>query len=499
MLQFVPAMTNLLAYIFGSRHLILSRIDQGTRYTVRNILLTSAALIAAAAAQPVLAGDHPVAEAQTLELSKQAIALRSVRGDGNQTGEVAALFRDALLAGGWAADDIVIEPLDDTAFLIATWPGSDPSPGPIVISAHMDVVEAKPEDWERDPFTPVIEDGYLFGRGASDTKFDGALAIASMIELRRQGFKPKRSIVIAYSGDEETTMATSKVIAERLKNAHVVLNVDGASGTFDEKTGKPKYWSWQGGEKSYVDFQLEITNPGGHSSAPRDDNAIAELSQALVRIGAYRFTPELNDITRAYFEKAAPLEKDPLKAQAMQAFAADPTDPAAIAVLRADPYSIGKIETTCVPTMVNGGHAENALPQRATAIVNCRVFPGHSFAEIMEELKVVANTPQITFTDFSGDWTTQAPASPLNPQLVKSFEQALFKAWGPMPVIPMQASGASDSMWYRAIGVPSYGASATFMKESDDFAHGLNERVPLSNIAPGVVYYTALLKDLAAK
>ncbi len=449
--------------------------------------------------QQTLASDHPVAEAQALDLAKQAIAIRSVRGEDNRTGEVAMLFRDALIKGGWKPGDVVITPMDDTAYLIATWPGSDPSLKPIVFSAHMDVVEAKPEDWERDPFTPVVENGYLFGRGASDTKFDGALAIASLIELRRHGFEPKRSIVIAYSGDEETTMATSKVIAAKLKDALVVLNIDGASGSFDDATGKPLFWSWQGSEKSYVDYQLEVTNPGGHSSTPRDDNAIAQLSQALLRINTYRFKPEVNDITRAYFTKAALLEKNPVMAKAMHDFAADPTDADAIAVLRADPYTIGKIETTCVPTMVEGGHAQNALPQRATANVNCRVFPGHSFAEIMAELTQVADTPQVTFSNVSGSTTTQAPASPYNPALVQSFEKALFKAWGKMPVIPMQASGASDSMWYRTLGVPSYGASGTFIKDADDFAHGLNERVSLSNIAPGIVYYDALMRDLASK
>ena len=179
-------------------------------------------------------------------------------------------------------------PVDDTAYLIATWPGSDPSLGPIVLSAHMDVVEAKPEDWERDPFTPVVENGYLYGRGASDTKFEASLAVASLIELRRQGFRPKRSIVVAYSGDEETTMKTSKLIAERLRNAQLVLNIDGASGTLSEETGEPLYWTWQGAEKTYMDFQLEVTNPGGHSSAPRPDNAIAQLAQ---RAGADQRLP----------------------------------------------------------------------------------------------------------------------------------------------------------------------------------------------------------------
>ena len=162
---------------------------------------------------------------------------------------------------------------------IATWPGIDRNAGAIIISAHLDVVDADPADWTRDPFTPIIEDGYLFGRGASDTKFDASLALVATLRLRQTGYQPSRDIVIAYSGDEETTMATSKVIAQRFRNAHLVLNVDGASGTLDEVTGEPLYWSWQGAEKSYIDYRLEVTNPGGHSSAPREDNAIAQLSE----------------------------------------------------------------------------------------------------------------------------------------------------------------------------------------------------------------------------
>lgn len=445
------------------------------------------------------AKGHPEAERQTLELAKQAIALRSVQGPGNRTPEVAGLFRDALLKAGWDAKDIEIVPLADTAYLIATWKGSDPALGPVVLSAHMDVVEAKPEDWERDPFTPVVENGYLYGRGASDTKFEAALALSSVIELRRQGFRPKRSIVIAYSGDEETTMDTSKVIAERLKNAGLVLNVDGSSGTLSEETGKPLYWSWQGAEKTYVDYKVEVTNPGGHSSAPRPDNAIVQLSEAMARIGAYRFTPEISEVTRGYWTEAAKVEPDAKLAAAMKAFVANPADEAALAVLRSNPATVGRVSTTCVPTMIAGGHAQNALPQSATANINCRIFPGHTRAAIMAELEKVAAMPAAKFTDVTGDDSVEAPASPMRPDFVAAARKAVTAAWGPVPIIPSQSSGASDSMWYRALGVPSYGAAASMIKDSDEFSHGLNERIGLVNIAPGVTYYTTLLKDLAAK
>ena len=450
----------------------------------------------AAQAEPT---PYPEAEAQTLELTMETIALRSVQGEGNRTAEVAQVFRRALLAGGWAEGDVEIVPVDDTAYLIATWPGSDPSLGPVVISAHMDVVEARPEDWQRDPFTPVIENGYIYGRGASDTKFEASLVVASLIELRRQGFRPRRSIVVAYSGDEETTMKTSRLIAERLRNAHIVLNVDGASGLAVEKTGAPLYWTWQGAEKTYIDFRLEATNAGGHSSTPRPDNAIAQLAQAVGRIAAYRFKPEINDITRAYFEQVSEIQPDPELAAAMRAFAADPTDAAAVELLRGDVVLNAVIGTTCVPTMIEGGHAPNALPQRATAVVNCRVFPGHTTAEIQAELERVAATPGVTFTDITGDTSIASPPSPLRHEFVEAFTKGVRAAWGDVPVYPAQSSGATDSMWYRALGVPSYGSSASFIRESDEFSNGLDERMPLNNIRPGITYYLTVLEELASR
>ena len=359
--------------------------------------IVAAGLILAATSQAQTRSAHPAADAQALDLAKRAIALRSVAGPGNKTPEVAALYKAALVAGGFADRDVAITRVGDTAYLIGTWPGSDPALKPLVISGHMDVVEAKPSDWKRDPFTPVVEDGYLFGRGATDMKLDGTIAIAALTELRRQGYKPRRTIVIEFSGDEETTMRTSAIIAEKLKNAELVLNIDGGGGVLDEKTGKPEYFTWQGAEKTYADFEITVTNPGGHSSAPRPVNAIVQLSRVLDRIGAYRFTPELSPLTRAALTAAAPYE-EPAIGKAMLAFVADPTDQQAIATLVANPSTVGRIGTTCVATMISGGHALNALPQKATANINCRIFPGHKPAEILAELKRVGAEPAATFT-----------------------------------------------------------------------------------------------------
>ena len=456
-------------------------------------VLALGCLVPAAEARPVVTAQ---AEAQVLELSKQVIAMRSVRGPDNRTIDVARAFKAALLAGGWADQDVEIVPFEDTAYLLATWRGSDPRLKPLVISGHMDVVEAKPADWERDPFTPVVENGYLFGRGASDTKFGDALAAVALIELRRQGYKPKRTIVLEFSGDEEVSMHTSQAIANRLANAEMVLNTDGSGGTYSPE-GKPLFFAWDGAEKTYVDFQLEVTNPGGHSSAPRADNAIVQLATALGRIGAYRFKAEQSPLTKAYFERAAGFESDPRLAAAMRAFAANPEDAAAIAVLRGSTSYVGKTGTTCVPTLIGGGHAENALPQRATANINCRIFPGHQRGEIMAELERVAQVPQVKFTEITGGDSVETAASPMRPDFVAAVDRAIKASWPGVPVIPTQSSGASDSMWFRAKGIPAYGISPIFIKDTDEFSHGLNERVQLNNIRPGLTYYFSLFTDLS--
>jgi acetylornithine deacetylase/succinyl-diaminopimelate desuccinylase-like protein len=453
--------------------------------------------LAVLTANPLAAATlgHPQAEAEALDLAKKAIALRSVAGPGNQTPQVAALYKDALVKGGFAANDVTITPVDDTAYLIARWPGSDSALKPLVISGHMDVVEAKPADWKRDPFTPVVENGYLFGRGATDMKLDGTIAIASLIELKREGYHPRRTVIIEFSGDEETDMKTSAIIAGKLANAELVLNIDGGGGVLDQKTGKPEYFTWQGAEKTYADFRLTVTNPGGHSSEPRKDNAINQLAAALVKIGNYRFKPELSPLTKAYFTEAAKYE-DPKTGKAMRAFAANPADAQAIEVLAANPAMVGKIGTTCVATMVSGGHALNALPQRAEANINCRIFPGHSPASIMVELQKVAAEPAVQFKDVT-QGSVPNDASPMRPDFVEAVTKAIGAIYPGTPVFPSMASGASDSMWFRYHHVPSYGASPVFIKDSDDFSHGLNERTPISNIAPGIDYYLSVVGDLS--
>lgn len=438
--------------------------------------------------------DHSRADGQALDLAKQAIALRSVRGPGNQAPQVAALFKSALVAGGFADADVTITPVDDTAFLIARWKGRDSKLKPLIISGHMDVVEAKPSDWQRDPFTPVVENGLLYGRGASDMKLDDALAVAALIELKRQGYKPRRDIALILSGDEETTMKTTEMASKELSNGEMVLNVDGTGGQLDA-SGKPQYFSWSGAEKTYADFEMTVTSPGGHSSRPYDPNAISQMSAALVRIGQYKFKPELSDLTREYFKGAANYETAETAA-AMRAFAADPTDTKAIATLRANPSTVGRIGTTCVATMIRGGHALNALPQSVSADINCRIFPGHPREEIMAELQRAAADPAVKFKDIS-EGSVATDASPLRTDLVNAVTKAIHIGYPGVPVFPTMSSGASDSMWFRNEHIPSYGISPLFIKDSDRFSHGLNERIPVDNITPAVSYMLSLFTDLS--
>ncbi|ATU72445.1 hypothetical protein CFR78_13955 [Komagataeibacter rhaeticus] len=438
---------------------------------------------------------HPQADGQALDLARKAIALRSVAGPGDRTADVARLFRKTLLAGGFASRDITITPFRDTVYMTATWPGTNPALKPLVLLGHIDVVEAKPADWQRDPFTPVVENGYLFGRGSTDMKLDDAMIIAAVLELKREGYRPERSIVLAFSGDEETEMRSGEALADRLANAEMVLNVDLASGVLDEQTGKPKYFTWTGAEKTCIDYQLTVTNPGGHSSEPRADNAIDVLAAALLRVQAHRFRPEVNDLTRRYFTQAADLQPAPI-GQAMKAFAANPADRKAIATLSADPAMVGRLGTTCVVTMVQGGHAVNALPQRATATIDCRIFPGHSAQDIMAELQQVIADPQVKVTNVTAGSAVTAP-SPMRPDFVNAVTKAVDSVYPGLPVIPSMLSGATDNMWFRAHGVPSYGASPLFIKPSENFSHGLNERTPVASIAPGMDYLLSIISDLS--
>jgi acetylornithine deacetylase/succinyl-diaminopimelate desuccinylase-like protein len=456
---------------------------------MRNLTAPIALAAALLAAAPVHAKPADADAAKAILID--SIAIPTVMGRG-KVPELAAYYAGILKAAGFADSDIVITPMGETATLAVTLSGTTKAK-PIVLLGHMDVVEADPKDWARDPFVPVEEDGYIFGRGSEDNKFDVAMMIATLAQLKQDGFKPKRAIILLLSGDEETAMVTTQALAAKYKGAEFALNGDGGGGLIGED-GKAKYYGLQAGEKTYADYVLEVTNPGGHSSRPGAVNAIVQLSEALAKIGAYRFTPQQNELTKVGMPIVADQVGGDIGA-ALKAFAANPSDAGAIATIRADPEYIGQIGTTCIPTLVKGGHAENALPQRATANINCRIFPGVSIEAVRAELEKVVADPAIQVnTDPNA---TASDASPLRPDVMAAVTKAVHARAPNLPIIPSMSAGATDSLHFRAVGVPSYGVAGLFSKASDSFAHGLNERVPVDAIAPALAHWDSLLRDLS--
>ena len=458
-------------------------------------LLLAAAFSAAALASSALAAPpkpDPALHDQALEVLTKSIAFRTVQGAG-QTSAYAAYLKGVLVAGGYKPDEIVIEPMGDTAFLIARYPGTDPKRKPIVISGHMDVVAANPSDWTRDPFTPVVENGFIYGRGAVDDKFDVSMVVAVLAKLRREGWKPGRDIVLALSGDEETVMATTGELAKRLKNAELVLNTDGGGGAL--KDGKPTPYGIQGAEKTYADFTVTFTDPGGHSSRPTPTNAIYRLSRALDKIAAYRFPTMQNEITKAALGAEGDSVPGPV-GEALKRFAANPQDQAAVETLSADPDYNPNLRTTCVATMISGGHAPNALPQKATATVNCRIFPGTPSASVRQTLADVIGDPTAVVARIADDGALDSPASPLRPDVMAAVAKAVHARYPGLAILPSQDNGASDSMYFRAAGVPSYGVSGLFMEQGQSFIHGLNEKAPIAGIDGDLAHWDSILRDL---
>lgn len=444
---------------------------------------------AAAAPQPDEAG-------RALDLLKASIGFQTVEGH-HQVPVYAAYLKSVLVKGGFAASDVVFTPIGETGTLEATWKGSDPSLKPIVISDHMDVVAADPKDWTRSPFKAVVENGYTYGRGAIDDKFDVSVVITALTTMKQQGFKPKRTIILALSGDEETDMHTAQALAKKLKGADMVLNGDGGGGTLDEN-GKPLLYGLQAGEKTYADFEIAFTSAGGHSSRPGKvaDNPIYRVAKAIDRIAAYQFPPQSNELTTAYLSAMAKRTPGSL-GQAMQRFAANPKDTEAADELSADPEFVGQVRTTCVATMLSGGHALNALPQRAAVSVNCRIFPGVKIPEIEATLKKVVDDPDAKFAILGNP--TSSDASPLEPRIMAAVKKAVAANRPGVEIVPSMSAGASDSLYFRAVGIPSYGVSGAFMKPSDDFAHGLNERSPVDAIPGALRQWHSLLTTLASE
>ncbi len=458
---------------------------------IKPMLIAALALATAAtAASPAVAAPGDAAYAKSLLM--QGVGFDTVKGRG-RVPAYAAFLKAQLVAGGFAAVDIAVEPVGETALLHLIWRGTG-TKRPIAITGHMDVVEANPKDWVRDPFVAVEDAGFIFGRGVSDDKFDVSMITATLIALKSQGFKPGRDVHFFLSGDEESG-DTAIVQAKQAKAAGVeyMLNGDSGGGSINA-AGKADGYGLSAAEKTYADFRVRATNPGGHSSRPTATNAIAELAAATVKIQAYHFVPQSNEITRASLVVSGRADGGSL-GQAALAFAANPDDAAAAAALRADPGTVGQIGTTCVPTMVSGGHAENALPQAAVLNVNCRIFPGVAAETVRAELARVVGDPGITVTTVGDPPST--PASPLRPDVVAAVAKAVAASHPGIVPTPGMDAGASDSVHYRSVGIPSYGVSGLFMKSSDVFIHGLNERIPTAAIAPALVHWRILITELA--
>ena len=436
-----------------------------------------------------------------LEIYRHIISVRSAAGHGNVP-EVANYLADRFRDGGFDNADIHVLPQtlstgEETASLVVRYEGNDSSGRePILLIAHMDVVDALPEDWERDPFTLVEEGGYFFGRGTLDDKFGITTLTTTFLRLKAAGFVPNRDLILGFTGDEETGMETTRALANdyrELTDAEYVLNADGGGGFLDHN-GKAMAFMVQAAEKTFASFELTIRNPGGHSSLPRPDNAIYELATVLKNIEAYTFPTQTNDITRGYFEKSAAVTPSPV-GDAMKRFAANPGDQEAIAVLRQSPMQNSVTRTTCIATMLSAGHAENALPQSATATVNCRIFPGVAVDDVRARLIEVAGNDALEIE--IRQEAVSSPASPINEEINAAVTKAVHNQHPDIPIIPYMAPYGTDGKEMRLAGMPTYGVMGLFIKEEDEFAHGLNERVQVDVFFAALEYWHDMLTDLA--
>jgi acetylornithine deacetylase/succinyl-diaminopimelate desuccinylase-like protein len=368
---------------------------------------------------------------------------------------------------------------------------------PVLFIAHMDVVTANPSEWLRDPFTLIEEDGYFFGRGTADIKSEIVAITTAFMRLRREGFVPNRDLIIAFTGDEETSQATTRDLVDKhraLIDADYALNGDGGGGTFAEGSGAAQLFYLQGAEKSYATFEIVARNAGGHSSQPRADNAIYALADALKALQAHRFPVLSNEWTLGSFAVAGPATGGELGA-AMSRFAANPADATASDRLAREHAYVGRTRTTCVATMLKGGHAENALAQTAAATVNCRIFPGTRWEDVRMELqRVVGDEVEVKQAGRAFD----SIASPMRADVRGAVTKALHSVYPGVKVVPDQASYYTDGSVLRAAGIPTYGVSGLFSKDSDNFSHGLNERIEVRAFYNSVTYWDRLIRDVGS-
>ncbi len=432
------------------------------------------------------------------EIFKELIEIPTVEGF-DRTLEAAEAMAARLIAAGFPVDDVqVIGPAPELGNLVARYRGTGDGGGPILLMAHLDVVPALREDWSFDPFDFMEKDGYFYGRGTTDNKAGAAILVADFIRLKQEGFVPDRDLIMVLSADEETTGASvTWLVNERrdLVDADFALNTDAGGGTL--RDGKPSLFTVQASEKVYLTFQLEVKNPGGHSSIPVQDNAIYRLTMGLARLSEFQFPIELNEVSRAFFARYADFEEGETAAD-MKAIGADPPDSAAAARLAAaEPYYNAMMRTTCVATRLAAGHADNALPQTAQAVVNCRILPGKSPDEVEEELRRVVGDEEISVTRLSEP--TPSPPSPLAPDIMGPIEDLVEELYPGAPVIPVMSTGATDGLFVRNGGIPVYGVSALLEDEDEEIrAHGRDERLSVRAFYESLEFWYRMLKEFSS-
>ena len=473
---------------------------------MRRTLMFSAA-VAAMLAAPALAQTAPAPmtpdQAAFRALYKELVETNTTLSAGSCT-LAAERMAARLKAAGMRDDQLRL--FADPAFpkeggLVATYPGTSKSLKPMLLLAHVDVVEAKREDWVRDPFTLIEEDGYLYARGTVDDKAQAAIFTDTLIRFAQAGYRPRRTIKLALTCGEETSGAFNG--ADWLVKNHrdwidaeFALN-EGGGGRTDGKGvsegGKLVTQTMQIGEKAYQDYTLTVTNPGGHSSRPLPDNAVYQLSQALLKVGSYRFPLQFNDVTRDYFRTVGAARGD-ATGKAMVALVANPADSAAEAVANTDPMLHSMLRTTCVATMVNAGHALNALPQRATANVNCRMFPGRTADETQAALAQVIADPVVKIEQRVKDKPI-AVVPPLDEKIMGPARKLAAKWFPGVPVVPFMSTGATDAVYLT--GIPVYGVPGPWSNPDGNGIHGLNERIEIRALMTGRDYLHDLVKTLA--
>ncbi len=429
------------------------------------------------------------------EILKELIEIDTTDSKGDNTAAARAM-ENRLLAAGFPEEDVqVLGPVDRKGNLVARYRGRNSGRKPLLLLAHIDVVEADPADWTLDPFTFIEQDGYYYGRGTTDDKDEAAIHIANFIRMKEEGFQPDRDIIVALTADEEGGLHNGvQWLLENhpdLIDAEYALN-EGGGGSL--KDGVHVANAVQASEKVYQTFILETTNPGGHSSLPIKDNAIYHLADALVRIRNYDFPVSLNEVTQLFFERSAELEEGEL-AKAMRGVQQTPPDPASIAYLSATPYYNSRLRTTCVATRLDAGHADNALPQRARATVNCRVLPGESIDAVHNTLETVIGDDQVVITRAAD--AKPSPPSPLTEEVLGAIETITEDMWPGVPVIPTMSTGATDGLYLRNAGIPVYGVSGLFGEIDDVRAHGQNERILIKSYFDGQEFLYQLTTSLS--